>query len=110
MKQMALDAEKNGFRPLFVDVADCADELRFVERIYTSVLNLHAGGKVRQTIEDSVLGKALRSIQKIGGWGVSVEVKAKALDWEVLGEELARMIAKLPAKWLLQIDELPVFV
>ena len=99
MKQMAQNAGKYGFRPLFVDVADCANELRFVERIYTSILTLEPTGKLRQTILDSDLGKMMQSISKVGGWGLTIESKTTIPDWEVLGEEFARVIGKLPGKW-----------
>ena len=110
MKQMARNAGDYGFNPLYVDVSDCADELRFVERLYSSILSHDTTGRYRQAFEESWLAKTLKSVQKVGGYGVSLEFKADAPSWQVLGEELTKMIAKLGDQWLLQIDELPVFV
>ena len=111
MKQMEHDAQDHGFRPIFVDVSDCADELHFIGRLYTTILNADTLGKYRQSLEDSALGKVWGRVQKVGAVGVSIELKtAAAPDWQTLGEELTRIIAKHDDRWLLQIDELPVFV
>ena len=110
MRKMAENAAERGFGPVFVDVSDCADELRFVERLYVAILETNAGDRLWNRVKDSWLGQAIQRVQKIGGAGFSVEFRSIDAAWTRLGEELADALSKLDGRWLIQIDELPVFV
>jgi hypothetical protein len=49
-------------------------------------------------------------VQKVGGGGFTLEFSKDETSWTRLGEELADALSKLEGRWLIQIDELPVFV
>jgi hypothetical protein len=110
MRKMCEDAAAHGMNPVFIDVSDCADELRFVERLYAAVLAHNSGDLLWNHIKESALGKAIQRVQKVGGAGFSVEFGSVEGAWSRLGEELAGALCKLEGRWLIQIDELPVFV
>lgn len=110
MRKMEENAGEHGFSPVFVDVSDCADELRFVERLYVSILETNAGDRLWNRVKESWLGQTIQRVQKIGGAGFSVEFRANDAAWSRLGEELADALSRLDGRWLIQIDELPVFV
>ena len=110
MKKMGENAKEHDFTPVFVDVSDCADELRFVQRLYGAILDNHFGDRLWNQIKDSWLGKTVERVQKIGGGGFNLEFRPDGPSWTRLGEELANALSKLDGRWLIQIDELPVFV
>lgn len=110
MRRMAADSGVHGFTTIFVDVSDCADELRFVQRLYAAILDSSSGDHLWKRISESALGKTVRRIQKMGGAGFSLEFAPDAASWSRLGEELADALSRLEQRWLIQIDELPVFV
>ena len=73
MRRMAAESEAHGFTTIFVDVSDCADELRFVQRLYSAILDSNSGDHLWKRISESALGKTVRRIQKMGGAGFSLE-------------------------------------
>ena len=86
---MAEDAGVHGFNPVFIDVSDCSDEMRFVQRLYGAILENDPGDLLWNHIKDSWLGKTIGRVQKVGGAGFSLEFKATDTGWARLGEELA---------------------
>jgi hypothetical protein len=102
-------AGDHGFQAVFLDVSPCADELAFVRRLYTAILQTSFSDRLWAGIQQSALGKAIARVQKAGGYGFSVEFRSDSTDWARLGEELADALNRLDGQWLLQIDELPVF-
>src|SRR6266568_795639 len=110
MRKMGENAASYGFTPVFADVSDCADELRFVQRLYTAILDNTFGDHLWNKIKESWLGKTVDRVQKVGGAGFNVEFRQDGASWTRLGEELADALSKLEGRWLIQIDELPVFV
>lgn len=110
LRKMCEDAEAHNFTAGFVNVSDCADELSFVHRIYGAVLADHWGDRFWNQIKESWLGRAVDRVEKIGGGGFNLEFRPEGASWTRLGEELAGAISKLERRWLIQIDELPVFV
>ena len=110
MRRMAAESAAHGFTTIFVDVSDCADELRFVQRLYSEILDSSSGDHLWKRISESAFGKTVQRIQKMGGAGFSLEFAPDATSWARLGEELADALSRLEQRWLIQIDELPVFV
>ncbi len=110
MRRMAADSADRGFTTVFVDVSDCADELRLIQRLFEAILETKDGEGLWTKVEKSALGKAIKRVQKIGGGGFSVEFRPDETPWSRLGEELAGALSSLDDQWLIQIDELPVFV
>lgn len=110
LRRMKAEATKRGFTAVYVDVSDCSDELRFVQRLYGAILE-HDGDADRlwNEIKESWLGKAISRIKKAGGAGFSIEFSDDHLKWDRLGEELADALTSLNGQTLIQVDELPVF-
>ncbi|HEV2988172.1 MAG TPA: hypothetical protein VG759_07010 [Candidatus Angelobacter sp.] len=110
MRKMLETADAYRFTAIFVDVSDCPDELNFVQRLYAAILDNHRGDHLWSQIKESWLGKMVKRVQKIGGAGFNIEFSADTGSWTRLGEELADALSKLEGRWLIQVDELPVFV
>ena len=57
------------------------------------------------------MGKLIRKIKKISVSGVGVEFgEMSGDDWTQLGKTLARSLSDLKEPWIIEIDELPLFV
>lgn len=110
MKRMAEDADHHGFGPLYVDVSDAPDELDFIQRLYRAVLETDAGDRLWNRIKDSWLGQTISRVTKVSGYGFGVEFKDDQAGWTRLGEELADALSRLEGRWLIEVDELPVFL
>ena len=110
LRRMEETATDHDFQAIFLDVSDCADEQAFVRRLYGAVLETKLGDKLWERIKGSALGQTIGRVSKAGGAGFSIEFKSEANDWARMGEELADALQRLDGRWLIQIDELPVFV
>jgi uncharacterized protein len=110
LRKMGQDSDTYGFTTIFIDVSDCADELHFIHRLYGAILDNPLGDRLWGQIKESWLGKIIGRVQKIGGAGFTLEFQPNSAPWTRLGEELADALSKLDGHWLIQIDELPVFI
>ena len=110
MEQQARDLGDLGFIPVFLDVSACASEMSFVEELYRAILDCSPDASLWSRIQESGLGKFVRRVNKIGAKGVTLELVPADARWERLGEELTRVLAKFGRRWLILIDELPVFL
>src|SRR6266568_5696947 len=110
MRKMAANAETYGFNTISADVSDCSGEMHFVQRLYETILDTDLGDNLWNNIKDSWFGRTVQRVRKIGGGGFSLEFDPDNAAWARLGEELADALSKLEGAWLIQVDELPVFV
>ena len=111
MRRLGEAAPDKGFTAVFVDVSDAGGEAIFVGRLYEAVLETEASNPLWIQMEKSWLGKLVRRVKKLSGAGFSVEFDpGQAGDWSTLGRDLAEALSGLEGRWLLQIDELPVFI
>ena len=110
MQRMACDSGDRGFTTVFIDVSDCANEMGLIQRLCTTILDTAHGETVWRRFETSWVSRVAHRVQKIGGGGFTLEFSAENSTWNRLGEELAAALANLDGRWLIQIDELPVFV
>jgi hypothetical protein len=112
MRRMAETAGQHGYRVAYADVSDCRNQRAFVERLYRIVLQSGDSDTLWKRIAESPLGQTLRRVKSAGGYGFQVQFEAApADDWAALGEQLAQALHGLEdERWLIQIDELPVFV
>jgi len=111
LRHMNECADKAGFSAIFLDVSDCRDELHFVQRLYTAILEHHRSAeRLWNGIKESWLGKVVSRVKKAGAAGFSIEFESNDLKWARMGEELADALEGLDGKTLIQVDELPVFV
>lgn len=111
LRHMKESAPHAGFTGVYLDVCDCADELRFVQRLYAAILEHHGSAdRLWKGITESWLGKTVRRVKKAGAAGFSIEFEGNDLKWDRMGEELAEALEGLEGRTLIQVDELPVFV
>jgi hypothetical protein len=113
MLRLAETAEDHGFRAVYVSVADVRNELGFVRRLYDAVLEGDSDATVATRLLESPVGRFLRSIAptKVAAGPVSLEFgEGAAESWEDLGDALGRVLEQGDRRWLLMVDELPVFV
>jgi hypothetical protein len=110
MRKMAANAAAYGFNTISADVSDCSGEMHFVQRLYEAILDTDLGDTLWNSIKDSWFGKTVKRVRKIGGAGFSLEFDPESTAWARLGEELADALSRLEGAWLIQVDELPVFV
>lgn len=110
LRKMADSAAGHNLTPVYIDVSDCADEMAFVRRLYASVLESQLSDRLWERMKDSWIGKTISRVAKVGGAGFSVELRADSADWARLGEELADALSKPDGQWLIEVDELPVFI
>jgi hypothetical protein len=110
LRRMKADSESRGFTGIYIDVSDCNEELHFVERLYSAILEHHGSAdRLWNGIKDSWLGKTISRVKKAGGGGFSIEFSSEPSTWARMGEELAEALAGLEGRTLIQVDELPVF-
>ena len=108
MNQLTAD---EGFTGIYLDVSDCHDELRFVQRLYAAILDHHGSAdRLWEGIKESWLGKTMSRVKKAGAGVFSIEFESNNVDWARMGEELAEALEGLDGRTLIQVDELPVFV
>ncbi len=101
---------------LYLSVPDIDTEFEFVERLYRTVLESPQAssrlGRIWDDLKSSSIGKFFGRIESVGipelfeiGWR-----EAKPEEWETLGRELINTLHELEGRWLIMVDELPVFV
>lgn len=97
-------AESHGFIPIYLSVASHSTELSFL-RALTEVLAQRAkvGARLLLTLEQ--LGER---IDKLSVAKLSVELVAKS--WRDVGDSLLNELREVDARYLLMLDELPIFV
>jgi uncharacterized protein len=111
MKRMQDASTEHGYSAVFVDVSDAADEAAFVRRICQVVLETDPEETLWSRVRGSWLADVVKRVKKIGGPGFAFELDAgQTKDWSKLGWDLADALTNLDGRWLILVDELPVFV
>lgn len=115
-KLMAEAPQRPDTYAIYLSVPDIDTELEFVERLYRAVLESPQASsrlsRVWDTLKSSSIGKFFGRVESVGipelfevSWR-----EAKPQDWETFGRELINALRKLEGRWLILVDELPVFV
>jgi hypothetical protein len=74
LRRMKATAEVNGFAGVYVDISDCSDEIWFVHRLYSAILEHHqAAERLWNGIKESWLGKTIERVKKAGAAGFSID-------------------------------------
>jgi hypothetical protein len=111
LRRMKANAATKGFFSIYIDVSDCNDELRFVQRLYSAILEHHGSAdRLWNALSESWLGKTISRVKKAGAAGFSIEFESDESSWARMGEELAEALSELDGRTLIQVDEIPVFV
>jgi hypothetical protein len=111
MLRLREGAGAEGFHATYVSVADVSTEAAFVGRLYEAAQKLAPAQKAIRRIAKGPLGQFLRKIRKVGLFGFSVELGESAeTQWQSLGDALSAALDGVEGRWLLLVDELPIFV
>jgi len=108
MRKLCAEAGDQGFRAFALSFAACPDELACVRELSKAL------AAAEPTLVKSVQGTLkglLPSIKslKLGPLGIEL-ASGETADWRALGEALARSIGDLDSRWLIAVDEVPVFL
>jgi hypothetical protein len=101
---------------LYFSVPDINTEFEFVERLYRSVLESPQASsrltRIWNYLKSGSVGKFFGRVESVGipeifeiGWR-----EAKQEEWRSLGRALINALRELEGRWLIMVDELPVFV
>ena len=107
MRALCAEAGEHAFGAFHLSFAACNDELACVRELGKAL----AG---QEPVRDSILRglkeqlPGIKSL-KFGPLGVDF-APGESPDWRILGEALARSIGALEGRWLIAVDEVPVFL
>jgi hypothetical protein len=109
MRKLCAEAGDQGLRAFSLSFAACPDELACVRELSKAL------AAAEPTLVKSVQGTLkglLPSIRSLKlGRPLGIELAAgETADWRALGEALARSIGDLDGRWLIAVDEVPVFL
>ncbi len=111
MLKLKKDAHAHGYKSLFFSVEDIGDETGFVRKFYDKFCEVDGCEPILDRIMKSPVGKLIKKTKKISVSGVGVEFGELANDdWTQLGKNLAHSLNELKEPWLIEIDEVPLFV
>lgn len=108
MRELCAEAGQHQFNAFALSFAACADELACVRELSKAL----ADAAPKQIVN---MQKALKSLLpnlkslKFGPLGIELSA-AEQPDWRTLGEALTRSIGELEGRWLIAVDEVPVFL
>jgi hypothetical protein len=109
MYRLAEQAPANGFRAIYESAVKCETELALVSQLYKAVALQDES--VAAALTGGRLGRLVERVKGLKGLGVELVLKEMAPeDWVPLGEELILALRGSGQRWLLLLDELPVFV
>ncbi|MGZ8711498.1 MAG: hypothetical protein ACXW28_14850, partial [Thermoanaerobaculia bacterium] len=104
-------AAKHGYRSMYTSVANGLTELDFVRRVLSEIERHKEGRKVLRSLKKSAVGQFFRRIRRIDVFGGGFELTDHAEgQWAAIGESIVAALHGLESKWLLLIDEVPIFV
>ena len=110
MLRLVDEAKFNGFQPLMISVAGARSETEFIREIILALDAMHAP-EAKQMLNDLMRkAKWLRRVKKFRLLGGTLEIDNLGEDWKHAAEDLRRVLVPLKDRWLILIDELPIFV
>ena len=100
-----------GVQAIYVSVADATTELAFAKKLLAALARHPSKDKILRALKKSPIAKALGKVRKIAVATVELELKDDAeVDWTILGESIIAALGATGSRWLLMIDEVPIFV
>lgn len=106
-----LEADGRDFTAIYLSLGDRGSELEFIARLHEAIERVSGGGPIATAL--ARLGQRLPRLRKLEvAKLVSAEFHADAeiADWRALGDELMRTLRDSDRRWLILVDELPLFV
>lgn len=111
MFHMRDTAAEHGQRAMYISVADAGSESAFVRRLLAEVEAHDEKKRFAAAIHKSRVASFFRRTKKFSVGGIGLELTDDAdAHWPELGESIAAALHGLGGKWLLLIDEVPIFV
>ncbi len=110
MQRLAATGPDKGIEAAYLSAADAQDELRFIDHLLAGVAKPAAGAKALNRLKKSSPGKALKKVKRIDLGSFGFELDSSTADWATVGESLTEVLASQQRRWLLLVDELPMFV
>jgi hypothetical protein len=105
------DARQEKFSAVYIDVSDATTELAFIQKLYKAIQAADPTKGIIKQIAKGPLKQFFRRIKKVGVVTISIELTDAAQEqWAQLGESLTRALNAMDGRWLLLVDELPIFV
>jgi hypothetical protein len=102
---------KQGMLAAYLSVSDVTTEFQFIQKLYDATQKQKPAKSAIRTLAKGPLGRFFRRIKKLGVATVSIELADNAQEqWAELGSALARALDQLDQRYLLLVDELPIFV
>jgi len=111
MRALCADAADHGFRAMGLSFAPCEDEMGCIQELAKAVAAAESGiGADLARLQKGLAARLpnLKSI-KIGPVGIDLAATDNP-GWRAVGEALAAGIGDLDGRWLICVDEVPVFL
>lgn len=110
LRRIQEKARERDVHAVYVSAAEADDEVRFVDRLMAAVAEHDAGAKAIRQLRKSPVGNILKRVKGIGVAGFTLELDPLGQEWLAIGETLTEMLDEQQGRWLVLVDELPLFV
>lgn len=110
LRRIQETAEERGVHAVYLSAAEADDEVRFVDRLLAAVGENDAGARALRQLRKSPVGRFLGRVKGIGVAGFRLELDPAGHEWLAIGETLAETLDHQDDRWLVLVDELPLFV
>jgi hypothetical protein len=105
------EARANEYEPVFSDVSGLASELAFVERLYAAVAESPDAGGLLGPLKRGRVGQFFKNLKSLKVSEVELVFQDRLPnEWLPLGDALFAGLRDPIKRWLLMVDELPLFV
>lgn len=109
MYKLITEAPEQGGRAAYVGVAGARSELDLVSRVYLAVAQRHEA--VERSLRRGRLARAFAGVRSLKLAGVELVLRELPEEpWQLVGRELVQAIRETGGRWVLMLDELPVFI
>lgn len=107
MYKLQQDAKAQGFNAVMLSFADCRDEMDCVQNIYSAFVK-----------QSSLWSRLQQGLKQRAGWLEQIDIMGSKLkfktlqreQWREAGEPLINALEQSEQKWLILVDELPIFI
>jgi hypothetical protein len=109
--QAGLEAEaRKSFVAAYTIIGGVASEEEFVEKLYQMVASSRSAGPVLRHLRRGPLSRVFKKVESLKISVVELKLRDRPAPWKELGAELVETLRRQPERWLLMVDEVPIFV